>query len=395
MAEQPMKDQTAIVGIGTTPFTRSSERTVLDLATDAGLGAIDDAGLSPSDIDGLVTFYWHDDTEPPRELIRSLGLERCNFQLYCGLGGPWACSAVATAAMAVYSGLCRSVLVYRAFNGRSGGARRERTARGPDQWLSPFGVAHAATRLGQLVTAHMDRYGTTNLDFAHLAVAQRNNAVVNEKAMMRAPLTVEEHQASPWVIYPFRLLDCCLRSDAGLAVVVTSSERARDLRHAPVYISAAMGGTLTTDTGTLFAQRWQTNGVHAAAPLYEGAGISPGDVDFAELYDPFTGVCLLHAEDFGLVEPGGSGDAARTGRFALDGAMPINTHGGLLSEAYTHGMGHIVEAVQQLRPGGVVDDLCGPGGHEYDRTRCRQLRAPEIGLVCGEAGDSALVLRAS
>ena len=137
---------------------------------------------------------------------------------------------------------------------------------------------------------------------------------------------------------------------------------------------------------------WETNGVHGAPRLYEGASVTAKDVDFTELYDPFTGMCLLHMEDFGLVEKGSGGAWVRAGKNGLDGETPVNTHGGLLSEAHIHGLNHVIEAVQQLRPEGVVDDLCD-GAHSYDRSVCRQVRAPEIGLVCGEGGASSLLLR--
>jgi acetyl-CoA acetyltransferase len=153
-----------------------------------------------------------------------------------------------------------------------------------------------------------------------------------------------------------------------------------------------MGGTLTHQHGTLHADGlWELNARRAAGKLYAGGGLSAADVDLAELYDPFTGICLMHIEGFGLAGPGEAGARVRAGDTALDGPIPVNTHGGLLSEAYMHGLGHVVEAVQQLRPGGVVDDFC-EGAHDHDRTHCRQVRDAKVGLVCGECGDSSLLL---
>lgn len=393
MAEQAIKDRTAVVGIGTTEFTRASGRTVVDLATEASLRAIGDAGLVPEMIDGVVTHFWDPDTVPPRDVIQALGVKQCNYQVYNALGGTWACSAVATAAMAVHAGMATHVLVYRAFNGRSGRPPRRRTAAGADQWMVPFGVAHAAARFGPLVTAYMEHFGVSNRDLGHVAVMHRSHALVNTKAMMGKPLTIEEHQESRWIAYPFRALDCCLRTDGAAAVIVTSVDRARDLRWSPVLVMAVMGGSLSTQYGTLGTSHvWQTNGVHAAPALFTGAGIAAQDVDLAELYDPFTGMCLLHMEDFGLAPEGGSVATIKAGDADLDGSMPVNTHGGLLSEAYTNGLGHVIEAVQQLRMGGVVDDLC-EGEHDFDRSRCRQVREAEIALVCSECGDSSLILR--
>jgi acetyl-CoA acetyltransferase len=388
LPEQAIKNKTAIAGIGWTAFSKASGTTVANLAAEASLNAIHDAGLTPRDIDGIVTYYYGSDSFDVRELAPILGIDRCNFDLFCGLGGGWACGAVAAAAMAVFAGVCENVLVYRAMNGRS--ERRPRNpdahaARGVKQWTIPSGVNHAADVFGVPVVAHMARYGTTTLDFAHLAVTQRRHAGLNRKAMMRAPITVEEHQASPWITYPFRLLDCCLQTDGAAAIVVTSAERARNLRHKPVFISSVMGGSVAGE------HPWEVNAHKAAAPLYAGAGITPRDVDLAELYDPFTGMCLLHMEGFGLAPRGEVGAWVRAGGNALDGETPVNTHGGLLSEGYIQGLNHVVEAVQQLRPGGVLDDFC-VGAHDYDRAHCRQVKDPHVALVCGECGDTSLIL---
>jgi acetyl-CoA acetyltransferase len=386
---QPIKDKTAIAGIGWSAFSRSSGTSVINLAAEASLKAINDAGLRPADIDGLITFYWSTiDTIYPHELFEALGMTTCNFELFESLGGGWGCGGVMAAAMAVHAGICRNVLVFRAMNGRSEralGSLPRRVGRA-DQFSVPFGAMHAAAKYGHYATAHMARYGTTTTDFAHLAVEQRKNAGLNTKAVMRIPMTLEDHAQSPWIVYPFRLLDCCLETDGAVALVVTSAEQARDLKQAPVYIMSMTGGSGRT------AGPWETNAVNAAPRLYQGAGISPADLSFAELYDPFTFMCMAHMEDFGLVAKGQVGDWVRSRCNALDGSTPINTHGGLLSEAYVQGLNHVIEAVQQLRPGGVVDDLC-QGVHTFDRATCRQVRNAEIGLVCGEFGDTSLILR--
>ncbi|MGQ0572415.1 MAG: thiolase C-terminal domain-containing protein [Armatimonadota bacterium] len=388
--DQSLRDRTAISGIGWTAFSRASGTTVANLAAEASLNAIRDSGLTPRDIDGIITYRYFDDTIAPSDLMQALGITQCAFQAMDGLGGGWSCAAVLLAAMTVHTGICRHVLVFRAMNGRSEvhAIRQNRPLRPirAGQFTAPFGAAHAAATLGHLATAHMARYGTTTLDFAHLAVAQRRHAMLNQKAVTRKPMTIEDHQSSPWIIYPFRLLDCCQETDNAVALVVTSAERARDLRAAPVYITAGVGGSNQP------ASLWESNGVHAAPAVYRAAGIGPNDLNFAQLYDPFTFLCMLHMEDFGLCEKGGVGAWVRAGQNGLDGPMPVNTHGGLLSEAYVHGLNHVVEAVQQLRPGGVVDDLC-EGSHTFDRSRCRQVRDAEVGLVCAEVGGSALILR--
>jgi acetyl-CoA acetyltransferase len=384
----------AIAGVGSTTFTKASERSVLDLATDAALTAIADAGLRPEDVDGLVSYFWSArDTVFPAELVRALGMTECHYQAFDALGGSWACSAVITAAMAIHAGLCETVLVYRAANGASERFVYPQQTSGRDQWSLPFGVAHAAAVFGPHVMAHMDRFGTASTDLAQVAVAQREHARLNTKAMMREPLTVEQHQASPWIVRPFRLFDCCINSDGAVAVVVTSAERARRLACRPVLIAGMEGGSMTGIGETYGAgHAWELSATGASARLYARAGITPEDIDLAELYDPFTGMCLLHMEGFGIAPRGGAGAFVREGGNRLDGVTPVNTHGGLLSEAYTAGLGHVVEAVQQLRPGGVPDDLCH-GEHTYDRSSCRQVRDADVALVCSESGDSSLLLR--
>lgn len=388
---QPIGNQTAVTGIGWTAFTRSAGCSVLALATEASLAAIADAGLNVDDIDGVITFFHNQDTIPPRQVAQALNLPDCNYMMMSALGGGWGCSAVASAAMAIHAGLCRNVLVFRALSGKSNTGKPARIAPNEEQWSKPFGISHAAARFGPHVTAHMDRYGTTSLDFAHIAVTTRNHARLNRKAMMTDPMTIADHQASPWVIHPFRLLDFCIRSDGAVAVVVSAADRARDSRHGPVYIRAMMGGTLTNQQGTLHAPLWEMYAHRAAGKLYAGGDLTAADVDLAELYDPFTGICLLHMEGFGLAPQGEGAARIRAGETGLDGRIPLNTHGGLLSEAYMHGLGHVVEAVQQLRKGGVVDDYC-TGAHDYDRSHCRQVRDARVGLVCGECGDSSILL---
>ena len=386
-----MNGTTAIAGIGSTQFTKSSGRTRIEIACDAALAAIHDAGLGVDDIDGLVSTFWGpiQDTVLPAELAQSLGINGLRYQIYDGVGGFNVCALVATAAMAVHAGLCKNVLVYRAANGRSERAAPAAEVPGGaiEQWRAPFGQFHAAITFGPRFAAHMHRYGTTGIDLARVAVAQRDNAAVNTKAQMRQRITIDDHQASPWVVEPYRLLDCCLQSDVAQAVIVTSTERARDLRHGGVTIATAGGQARPAQLPL-----WQMNATRPVAELYARAGVTAGDIDFAELYDPFTGSCIIHMEGFGLTPEGEASAWLQAGQHSLDGRVPINTHGGLLSEGHAFGLNHVIEAVQQLRPGGVVDDLC-IGEHSYDRAVCRQVRDPHVGLVCSEDGESALVLR--
>src|SRR6266496_2614952 len=267
MAVQPLSEKTAIAGVGWSEFSRNSGTTAAELVARASLMAIEDAGLSVDDIDGVVGLFWHDAnaTISARALARMLGLPALKFDYFHDGGGWWNTAAVLSAATLVYSGMCNNVLVYTGRNAysegratRGGGASG---ARGPAQFTQPFGHYHAAATFGQIATANMARYGLTTLDFAHLAVTQRQNAILNKKAMMRKPITVEDHQNSRWIIYPYRLLDCCQETDGAVALVVTSADRARDLRHNPVYI---MGGSCGIQDAPGTAER-----------VFEGAGVSP------------------------------------------------------------------------------------------------------------------------
>lgn len=383
----PMRDKTAITGLGWTEFTRGSGASTSVLAAKASLMAIEDAGLQVDDIDGVVSwFHRKSDTVHPRDLADMLGLPECNFHYFHDGGGSWNAAAVLSAAMMVYSGICRNVLIYISRNRYSEGrAKRAADAydtSGTEQFSAPFGSNHAAAGFGQYATAHMAKYGTTTLDFAHLAVTQRKHATLNKKAMMRKPITIEDHQNSRWIIYPYRLLDCCQETDGAIAAIVSSADQAVHLRHNPVYI---MGGSMGHEDR-------DGEGGGAGARAFEGAGISPKDVDVAEIYDNFSFMCLKHITDFGLVPAGEVGAWVRDGHNGLDGELPVNTHGGLLSEAHFMGFNHVIEAVQQLRDGGVCDDLC-EGTHTYDRGVCRQVRDPEIAFVGANLSNSAVVLR--
>lgn len=395
MKDNSFRGATAISGVGWTDLTKDSGESALTLATRAGLAAIDDAGLDATDIDGLVTFYWGArDTPAPQEMAGSLGLTSCRMSFCDSSGGAWACAAIAAAAMAVFSGTCRNVLVYRASNSRSEPlpSTADFWPSGWRQWSEPFGATHAATLYGPAVSAYMSHYEVTNTDFAPLAVQQRLNASLNRKALMRKPISIEDHQKSPWIIDPFRLLDCSVFNDGGMAIVVSASDDVRAKGRSVVTIRAVEGGTIGTPvTARTARHRWDLNAVTAAPSLYEKAGISAEDIDVAEVYDPFTGMTLLHIEQFGLAEAGHAARRIRAGDMALDGKLPVNTHGGHLSEGNVGGLGHVVEAFQQLRDGGVRDDYC-PGDHDYDRRRCRQVRDADTALVVGESGDSSLVL---
>jgi len=247
----------------------------------------------------------------------------------------------------------------------------------------PNGYVVPAQEMGMYARTHMLRYGTKNEDLGRIAVQSRANAVDNERAMQRKPFTLDEYMASEWIAEPFHKLDCCLESDGAVAIVVVSAERAKDLPHRPVLIQGAAwgGGINVANNG------YDDLAVSPAKPiaerLYASAGLGPKEIDFAEFYDCFTYPVLSQIEGYGFAEPGGVPDMLKDGAFdRATGSLPFNTHGGLLSEAYIHGLNHVYEAVEQIR---------GDAG-------VRQVKKHDVALVTGQLGyisgySSATILK--
>jgi acetyl-CoA acetyltransferase len=381
-----LRDKYCIAGIGETAYSKASGRTVLDLASEACAKAADDAGLALDEIDGLVSFHFNDSV-PAIAVASSLGIPRAMYAVDYSGGGNAANLIILAAVAAIEAGLAKHVLCYRAMNGRSGfrlGGGREFTASGPTQYTAPFGWITYPQAMAMWCRRHMIEYGTTSEQLAAVAINGRANAALNERAMQRTPITLDDYMASRMIVEPFRMLDICLESDGACAVLVTSREHARDLRHKPVHImGGAYGGGPDQGDDLFDALRWPDhahNYAHYIADdLWKSAGVGPADVDVAEIYDCFTYSVLMQLEGLGFCKPGEGGAFVQGGRIARDGALPVNTHGGLLSEAYIHGLNHVLEAVRQLRGD------CGP----------RQVRDAEIALTTAGAMTcgSALVLR--
>jgi acetyl-CoA acetyltransferase len=222
-------------------------------------------------------------------------------------------------------------------------------------WYAPFGLMTPAAWVGLYALPYMKRYGVTNADFGRIAVVDRAHAATNPGAWFyERPITLEDHQSSRWIIEPvLRLLDCCQESDGGVAVVVTSTERARDLRRTPAVIAAAaQGATFDGEMMTSYYRDDLTGlpemGV-VGRQLWEMSGLTPADISTAFLYDHFTPFVLMQLEELGFCGRGEAGDWATVERLSVGGELPINTSGGLLGEAYIHGMNGITEVVRQLR----------------------------------------------
>lgn len=343
----------AVVGIGATEFSKDSGRSELKLAVEAVRAALDDAGLSPTDVDGLVTFTM--DTSPEITVAQAAGIGELSFFSRIHYGGGAACATVQQAALAVASGVAEVVVCYRAFNERSGRRfgsgvqHREPSAEGTALgWNLPFGLLTPASWVAMAAQRYRHTYGLTPEAFGHVAVTDRRHAATNPAAYFyEKPITLADHAASRWIVEPLRLLDCCQETDGGQAIVVTSAERARDLPHPPaVIVAAAQGAGRAQEQMTSFYRDDLTGlpemGV-VARQLWRTSGLAPGDIDVGIVYDHFTPYVLMQLEEFGFCKPGEAAD------FVAEDTLPLNTHGGQLGEAYLHGMNGIAEAVRQLR----------------------------------------------
>ncbi len=379
MSTHPLRDRAAIVGVGYTDFMRNSGVSTLTLALRAISAACDDAGISFKDLDGVATHRVNDSVQGA-VVLNALGMRDPKFYVDQFGGGSASHTVVGQAAMAVATGVADYVVCWRAINARSefrmGGTGRPPPDVVEFQYQTPYGYATPPQQFASMASAYMARYGATREDFGRVAIRQRDNASRNERAMMRTPITMDDYLSSRWIVEPLCLYDCCLETDAAIAVVVTSAERARDLTHTPVLVAGAGWG----GGHTLYSNHREDLATSAAADmskrLYAMAGVGPGDIDVGCIYDAFTPLVLVQLEDYGFCAKG------EAGAFVADGSFPFNPHGGHLSAGYVHGINHIAEAVEQLR---------GNAG-------ARQVPGAEVALSTGQSGyvagsSSALILR--
>jgi len=356
-----LSGKAAVAGIGATEFSKDSGRSELRLACESVRAALGDAGLQPTDVDGLVTFTMDGNAEIA--VARELGIPELSFFSRVHYGGGAAAATVQQAAMAVATGVADVVVAYRAFNERSGqrfgqaqqGAATQVNSSGVDNSFHyPAGLATPAATVAMSARRYMHEYGATSEDFGRVAVVDRARAATNPNAWFHGkPITLAEHQQSRWVAEPLHLLDCCQESDGGVAVVVTTPERARDLAQPPVSVTGAAQGS---GPDQYIMNSYYRDDV-ASLPemgvvgrqLWHQAGITPSDVDVAVLYDHFTPYVLMQLEQLGFCGRGEAKDFIADGTLELDGSLPLNPHGGQLGEAYIHGMNGIAEGVRQVR----------------------------------------------
>ncbi|MGB1883129.1 MAG: thiolase family protein [Gammaproteobacteria bacterium] len=377
-----LNNKAVVSGVGETTYQRDTDRSQLALTLEASLAAIADAGLEPKDIDGVIPYGAGGIVA--EDFITNFGLPDLRYSATTPMGGASPVAALQTATMAVASGVASHVLVPLGRGSISGGRITQRLAAMPQmhvvgEYEMPLGTNAPAQFYAHMARRHMETYGTTSDQFAEVAMTCRQNAQMNERAMMRKPMTLEDHHASRMIADPLRLFDCCLESCGGAAVVVSAAERGSDMKHRPVYIGGVAEGH--PDSPSAITQRPELTrlGIAKAAPVaFEMAGVTHDDIDVAEVYDCFTYIVICQLEDMGFCKKGEGGDFVSNGRIALNGDLPINTHGGLLSEAHIAGMNHIVELVRQLRGD------CGE----------RQVKDAEVGLVTGfgDLGDGSIAV---
>lgn len=352
----------AIAGIGQTTYARRDERSESLLAAEAALAALRDAGVAPADVDGMITYT----LDPVDEIgmCRALGVRDLAFASRVPGGGAGAIATLHQAAAAVASGACETVLIWRAINQaasqrygqpQAGGMFQPGSGTSSLLWCMPFGAQAPATWAALAIQRYMHEFGVTNRDFGRVAVLQRKHAATNPAAIFHGkPITLEEHQASRWIVEPvLRLLDCCQENAGAAAAVVTTLERARDLRQSPVRVIAAaqsiprevevISNYYHADLTTM------PEALGVARRLWAQSGLSPHDVQVALLYDAFTPNVMKQLEAFGFCGHGEAKDFVADGHCELTGSIPTNTHGGHAGEAYIHGMNLVTEGVRQLR----------------------------------------------
>ncbi len=392
MNDLSISGRASIAGLGTTEFSKNSGRTELRLAMEATLAALADAGIDPSEVDGFSSYTV--DKVPEYEIARLLGAKDVKFFSQVPHGGGAACAPVLHAAMAVATGIAKTVVVYRAMNERSWyrfGSGSYGFASTPIfenvnyGWYMPFGFHTPAAWVGMFAQRYMHRYGATSEDFGRVAVAARDFAATNPAAFFHGkPITLEEHQASRWICEPLHLLDCCQESDGAVALVITSSERARDLKQKPVVIKGAAQGVSDGQQVMTSYFREDITGLPemglVAQQLWQQSGLSAEDIQTAVIYDHFTPFVLPQLEEFGFVKRGEAKDFIRAGEHARGGSLPINTHGGQLGEAYIHGMNGIAEGVRQVR-GSSVNQVADV----HNVLVTAGTGVPTSGLILGEA----------
>jgi acetyl-CoA acetyltransferase len=383
-----IKDEACIVGVGETDFCRKpgSGMSELGLQLRASAKALEDAGLEGKEIDGILAFP---NVGKSEELAANLGSDNLRFAATIHMGGAAPVASLRMAALAVTSGAANHVLIPGGWNGYSGARVHQTVANdlssipggaiARDYYL-PFGMTAPPQWYALMARRHMYEFGTKSEQLGAVAMAMRKHAQLNPAALMYGkPLSLEEYMASPMIADPYRLNDCCLETDGAAAFIVTTVKRARDLKKKPVHIMGAAAGQPYPADEITGRKDFHQTGLSIAAPeAFRMAGVTPDDIDFAQIYDCFTFEVIQQLEESGFCRRGEGGPFVEDGGIELGGRLPVNTHGGLLSQAHVLGISHVVEAVRQLR---------GEAGE-------RQVKNAELGVVTGwgDFGDGSIAI---
>ncbi|MFK7977836.1 MAG: thiolase family protein, partial [Halioglobus sp.] len=355
MRDHPLRGKVAIAGIADTEVGSLPGRTPMELCVEAARGAVKEAGLQMSDVDGLLTCNAM--AQPMLYHAEAMAEYLQIFPRYCmalGAGGAASFSIIHHAASAIVTGMADVVVIAMADCMRTGLTRDQamlvQASTGHPEFEQPYGPTVPAY-YALIAAAHMAEFGTTPEQLAGIAVAARAHACLNPTAQMREPLTVADVLDSRLIADPLRLLDCSLVSDGGSAIVMTSAQRAADLAQPPVYFLGSGEGH--SHEHITQAQSLTTSAAKEAGErAYSMAGVGPSDMDFAQLYDCFTPTVLVELEDLGFCKKGEGGDFVDSGALMPGGDLPVNTHGGLLSHSHPGNPGSmfaLTESVLQLR----------------------------------------------
>jgi acetyl-CoA acetyltransferase len=381
MSTQAFTDSVAIVGVGNTNFGAmyrdlDPERSSYIVGAYAFKEALEDAGLKKDDVDGLCVMRIPD----YGRMAEVVGMRNLTVSNNFGGAGRMAGVTLTYAAMAIHAGLAKTVACIYGNDGRSVGARYgggEGAGSDTAMFEVPYGMTSPGASVGLMYRRYKYMYGTPEDTLAHLTINNRNNAALNPSAVMTAPLSMEEYHNARFICEPLRLYDYCLINDGAVCMIVTSAERARDLKKPPVYISAAANAGDISDQYAV--DDFFYHGLRRmASEIFPAAGITHKDIDLANLYDNFTPTILFELEGLGFFEQGQAGHWVSPEKIARDGELPLNTSGGHTSESYMQGWGHLAECVRQLR------GECGP----------RQVANAEHAIYCCAAPlSNAIVFR--
>jgi acetyl-CoA acetyltransferase len=351
-----LQDATAIAGIGQTAFAKQLEQSETELACEAVLAALDDAGIDPGEVDGLVSYTA--ETTDEVTLAKNIGAGDLTYFSQVGYGGGAGCATVGQAAMAVATGQASVVVAWRS---RRRGARASRPWAAnpkslaiPGQWSRPFGLLRPVDEVAMLTRRYCAEFGAERRHLGEVAVAVRGHANRNPAALMYdKPMSMDDYLAARWVSEPLCLFDNCLETDGALAAVIVGADRAADTASRPVYIhSFAQGLHRQHEAMVNYFCDDPLNGPAwaCASKLWAQSEVGPEDIDVAQIYDAFTPLVLLSLEGYGFCKKGEAKDFVEGGALSVDGGrLPVNTSGGGLSEAYVHGFNLITEGVRQLR----------------------------------------------